>query len=213
MADLTDKQRRFVDEYLVDLNATQAAIRAGYSKNNADKIASQLLGKTRVSAAITEAMKKREERTQITADNVLRQLWKTGFADIRDFITVEQQYDEFGQSQQVVRIKPLEEIDGTLVSEISQTRDGIRFKRNDPMKALELVGRHLGMFNDKVNVDISGEVKSTNEQQYTITHTIDEYTASFANVLARRNSALGSDTQSDRLGQSIHSAETDDETS
>ncbi|MFL9904204.1 terminase small subunit [Paraburkholderia fungorum] len=83
---LTDKQRRFVDEYLVDLNATQAAIRAGYSERTADKIASQLLGKTRVSEAIQEAMKSRSERTQITADMVLQKWWDLANVDANDLV-------------------------------------------------------------------------------------------------------------------------------
>lgn len=73
---LSPKQERFVTEYLIDLNATQAAIRAGYSKRNADKIGSQLLGKTRVSQAIAEAKKTRSERTGIAADEVVERLWR-----------------------------------------------------------------------------------------------------------------------------------------
>ena len=68
---LTPKQQRFVEEYLVDLNATQAAIRAGYSERNADKIGSELLGKTRVAEAIREAKQERSERVQMTQDSVL----------------------------------------------------------------------------------------------------------------------------------------------
>ena len=71
---LTAKQRRFVDEYLVDLNATQAAIRAGYADRNADKIASQLLGKSRVAAAIASAKSERSARVSVSADYVLSNL-------------------------------------------------------------------------------------------------------------------------------------------
>lgn len=73
-ARLTEKQQRFVAEYLIDLNATQAAIRAGYSAKNADKIGSQLLGKTRVYEAIQAEKTARSERTEITQDYVLRKL-------------------------------------------------------------------------------------------------------------------------------------------
>ncbi len=69
---LTPRQTRFVDEYLIDLNATQAAIRAGYSAKNADKIGPELLGKTRVSAAIAEAQAKRSERVSVSQDDVVR---------------------------------------------------------------------------------------------------------------------------------------------
>lgn len=73
-ARLTDKQKRFVDEYLVDLNATAAAKRAGYSGKNADKIGSELLGKTRVSQAIQEAIQRRSQRTEVTQDYVIEKL-------------------------------------------------------------------------------------------------------------------------------------------
>src|SRR5262245_17125953 len=73
---LTRKQQRFVEEYLRDLNATQAAIRAGYSARNADKIGSQLVGKTRVAEAIAAAQTERSEKTRITAARVLQGLLK-----------------------------------------------------------------------------------------------------------------------------------------
>ena len=71
---MTKKQKRFIEEYLIDLNATQAAIRAGYSPNNADKIGSELLGKTRVSDAIKTAMAERSKRTGVNADRVVQEL-------------------------------------------------------------------------------------------------------------------------------------------
>jgi len=71
---LTDKQAKFVDEYLIDLNATQAAIRAGYSANRASEIGYQQLQKTTVQEAIAEAMEKRSKRVQRTADDVMRDL-------------------------------------------------------------------------------------------------------------------------------------------
>ena len=73
-AGLTEKQKRFVDEYLVDLNATAAAKRAGYSEKNADKIGSELLGKTRVSQAVQDAIRKCSQRTEVTQDYVIKKL-------------------------------------------------------------------------------------------------------------------------------------------
>ncbi len=73
---LTPRQARFVDEYLIDLNATQAARRAGYSANNADKIGSRLVGESRVSEAITEAQAKRSERVTVSQDDVVKGLHK-----------------------------------------------------------------------------------------------------------------------------------------
>src|SRR3546814_8117 len=83
---LTDKQRRFVEEYLVDLNATQAAIRAGYSKKTAASIGEENLRKPDIAKAIQEAQAARSKRTEITQDQVLKELAKIGFADIRKAI-------------------------------------------------------------------------------------------------------------------------------
>lgn len=83
---LTPKQQRFVEEYLIDLNGTQAAIRTGYSKNSANEQASQLLAKLSIQNAIIEAQTKRSERTQITQDMVLKQWWAIATANPNDLI-------------------------------------------------------------------------------------------------------------------------------
>ena len=80
---LTAKQAAFVKEYLVDLNATQAAIRAGYSERSAYSIGQENLCKPEIQAAIQEEVKKRSERTEITADMVLREFAKLAFFDPR----------------------------------------------------------------------------------------------------------------------------------
>ena len=72
----TEKQRRFVDEYLVDLNATQAAIRAGYSERSASAIGCENLSKPELADAISMAQAERSSRTKVTADDVLRELWR-----------------------------------------------------------------------------------------------------------------------------------------
>lgn len=112
-ARLTDRQQRFVAEYLVDLNATQAAIRAGYSEKRASEIGYQLLRKTTVQAAIQEAMADREKRTGVTQDRVVAELERVAFAEAHDYTDADLKYA-------------------------------------NKLKALELLGRHLGMFTDKV---------------------------------------------------------------
>lgn len=87
MAGLTPKQARFVEEYLVDLNATQAAIRAGYSARTAGQTSFELLKKPEIQILISEAQKKRSKRTEITQDRVLQELAKLGFGDIRDIFS------------------------------------------------------------------------------------------------------------------------------
>lgn len=81
---LTPKQKRFVQEYLVDLNATAAAKRAGYSAKTADRIGPELLGKTCVSQAIQEAIKQREQRTEVTQDYVIQKLKEITDKDASD---------------------------------------------------------------------------------------------------------------------------------
>jgi phage terminase small subunit len=158
MRRLTPKQKRFVDEYLIDLNATQAAIRAGYSKKNAGKIGPELLGKTRISEAIRSSMQKREQRTEVTQDMVVKQLAKIAFLDIKDVVE---------WNDQSIRIKPSESVDGTVLAEVSETMTESgwtkKVKMSDRMRALDMLGRHLGMFKDKLDVDMKTQVVFTNE--------------------------------------------------
>ena len=88
---LTDKQLRFVEEYLVDLNATQAAIRSGYSERTANEQGNRLLANASVQAAVSEGQAKRSERTQITADMVLNHWWDLSRADPNELIQYRRQ--------------------------------------------------------------------------------------------------------------------------
>lgn len=155
---LTQKQRLFVDEYLIDLNATQAAIRAGYSPNNADKIGSELLGKTRVSDAIKTAMAERSKRTGINQDRILMELAKIALVNPENVVN----FDEA-----TIREDALPE-DLAAVASVKvkrfPTKDGEGIEREikfyDKTKALDLAGRHLGMFKDKL--ELSGQVGINN---------------------------------------------------
>lgn len=142
MAKLTPKQRRFVAEYLVDLNATQAAGRAGYKDPN---IGRQLITKNNVAEAIRKAMADREERTGVTQDWVVQELYKIAHADrggiakvvggVRVVLT---DTDELDDEQRAALVG------------VEETKFGIKVTTCDKLKALELLGRHLGMFTDKV---------------------------------------------------------------
>lgn len=154
MAGLTPKQRKFVAEYLVDLNATRAAIRAGYSAKTADRIGPELLGKTCVREAVEAAQKRREKRTEITQDRVLNELARVAFGNSRAVMS-------WGPGGLVLRDSAeLTEDEAALVSEVRETttKDGgsMALKTHDKMKALELLGKHLGMF-DKKQEDQSGD--------------------------------------------------------
>jgi phage terminase small subunit len=104
---LTDKQRRFVQEYLIDLNATQAAIRAGYSEKTAYSIGQENLNKPVVKSAIEEAQKTVAERLGITAERVLTEYAKLAFLDIR------KAFDENGN------MKPIHDIDDATAAAIT----------------------------------------------------------------------------------------------
>ncbi len=143
--DLTGKQRKFVSEYLVHLNATRAAIAAGYSPRSAADIGHALLRRhAAVMAAIAEAMKERERRTHVTADRIVKELARIAFADIRSFA----QWGPDGMG-----LRPLAEIsddDAAAVAEIygpGAAGGRPKLKLHDKKAALELLARHMGLFN------------------------------------------------------------------
>lgn len=151
---LTDKQNVFVAEYLIDLNATKAAIRAGYSEKNAFKIGSDLLQKSTIQAALQQRMKDREARTAITADRVLKELARIAFGDPRKVMVWGPKGVTLNDSES------LTPDEAAMVAEASETTSAnggsIKLKLNDRLKALELLGKHLGMFSDKL--ELSGSV-------------------------------------------------------
>lgn len=149
----TKKQQRFVEEYLVDLNATQAAIRAGYSVKTANRIASENLVKVGIQEAIQEAMRARSERTKVIADDVVRELARLAFADMGDYVS-------WGPAG--VRLKDSSELpEGASIAvlEVSETttKDGgtVKFKLHDKKGALDSLAKHLGMFIERKNININ----------------------------------------------------------
>lgn len=141
------KQDIFVEEYLIDLNATQAAIRAGYSSKTAEQIGYQLLQKTSVSNAISKAMAERSRRTGITQDRVLLELARIGFSKITDAVDPATAKIKEDASEddlaciQSIKVKP---------NEWGTERE---VKMYDKKAALVDIGRHLGMFKDKVELE------------------------------------------------------------
>jgi len=151
---LTAKQKRFVEEYLIDLNATQAAIRAGYSPNTAYSIGNENLNKPEIRARIDKAMAERSKRTGINADRVLQELARIAFInpidviDTEDATVREDANDDDLAAVQSVKIKTIPTKNGSGVER--------EVKLNDKIRALELLGKHLGMFKDKI--ELSGDV-------------------------------------------------------
>lgn len=161
---LTPRQQRFVDEYLIDLNATQAAIRAGNSAKNAGKIGPELLGKTGVAGAVQTAMAERSYRTTITVDRVLTELAHLAFSDMRQFAA-------WGPDG--VKVKDSEDLSedaARCVAEVSQTvtqhGGSIRFKLHDKVAAVKLVAEHLGMFGAKtLDGEEFGEIARMSDEE------------------------------------------------
>ena len=154
MAKLTAKQQMFVKEYLVDLNATQAAIRAGYSAKTAEWIGPQLLGKTHVATAIQAAMDERSARVEITADRVLQEIAKLAFSNLQDF------YNENGA------LKEIHELPRDVAAALSSVKVNLteacavqEVKLHDKKGSLELLGKHLILFTDKTKVEHSGTIE------------------------------------------------------
>ena len=157
---LTDKQEAFVHEYLIDLNATQAAIRAGYSVKTADVIGCENLTKPNIQQAIAERMAERSRRTGVNQDRVVLELAKIEFVRMTDIV------DDHG------RIK------GTATDDDLACIESIKYKESDnefggsverevkigsKLKALELLGKHLGMWNDKVDLNITTPIVISGE--------------------------------------------------
>ena len=146
---MTEKQKVFADEYLIDLNATRA-YRVAYPSVKKDETAAaaaaRMLRNVKVAAYIQERMQERQKRTEITQDRVLQELAAIAFAKATDYAEIK---------NECVRIKDTAELNEQQVralAGIEEGKFGIKVKLNDKEKALELIGRHLGMFKDKLEV-------------------------------------------------------------
>ena len=150
-----NKQEQFVQEYLLDLNATQAAIRAGYAPRSAQQISSRLMSIGVIRARLDELLAQRSARTGVNADRVIRELARIAFANVGDFINVGSATLKTNASQddtaaiQSVRVKTIPTADG----------DGVEreIRLSDKNRALELLGKHLGMFDDRTRVSVNLE--------------------------------------------------------
>lgn len=143
---LTDRQARFVDEYIVDLNAKQAAIRSGYSKKTAEVQGSRLLSNAKVADAIAKRQKERGERTQLTADRVIKELGRIALGDIRSL------FDERGNLR---RPSELSADEAAMLSSVEVVTRSIgdgqieyvhKLKAWDKVSALDKLMRHLGEY-------------------------------------------------------------------
>lgn len=164
---MTESQKRFCDEYLIDLNATRA-YKVAYPNCKKDDSArvnsSRLLTNANIQEYISEKVKEREKRTEVTQDMVIQELSRIAFLDIRKL------YNESGGLKNIQDIdeetikaisslETLEEYDG-YGEDKEQIGNTQKVKLLDKLKALELLGKHLGMFKEKVDVNHSGNLKN-----------------------------------------------------
>lgn len=156
MAGLNAKQQRFVGEYMIDLNASQAAIRAGYSQKTAGAVGHELLKKPEIAEAVAAMQQERARRMNISADRVLQELSRIAFFDPRKLL------NENGTPKQMAELD-----DDTAAAlagmDVSEIYDGVgasrvtigttkKVKVADKVAALGLAMRHLGMLTDKIEV-------------------------------------------------------------
>jgi phage terminase small subunit len=151
--DLPPRQQRFVDEYLIDLNATQAAIRAGYSARRASEIGYQLLQKTPVAEAVAHAEAERSARIGLTQDRVLEEMAALAFAKLGDFARWDSDTFELIDSAEIDSraVVSVTQKTTTMTSDngdlVIKRERGI--KLHDKVAALVKVGQHIGLFAEK----------------------------------------------------------------
>ena len=146
MAKFTAKQQKFVDEYLIDNNASRAALAAGYSKKTAYRTGSENLQKPQIKAEIDNALAKQSERTQISADRVLKELARVGFANMQDFIA---------RDGRTTDIHSLNKHDSAAIKDYEEGIDGgTKIRLHDKMKALDSLAKHFKLFDaDGANLE------------------------------------------------------------
>lgn len=155
---MNEKHKRFSQEYIVDLNGKQAAIRTGYTESRAEVTASELLARKDVQDYILELKKERSERTEITADMVIKELAKLGFSDIKEY---------YESENKTIDVTKLENRLSAAISSIKVTetegdwgsKTVKEFKLHDKLSALDKIGKHLGIFekdNKQKVVDTGG---------------------------------------------------------
>lgn len=178
---MTDAQKRFCDEYLIDLNATRA-YKVAYPNCKKDDTAransSRLLTKANIQEYISKKQKQIEKRTEVTQDMVIKELSAIAFSKASDYAKLKKMkrntpiFDEEGtivnyKEEEYIGIEftptdELSEEQKKALSGIKQGKFGIEVNSCDKVRALELLGRHLGIFNDKLDVSLKEKEEKKN---------------------------------------------------
>lgn len=150
---------RFIEEYLIDLNATQAAIRAGYSPDSAKEIGCENLTKPNIRTHIERAMAERSRRTGINQERVIQEIAKLAFLNPTDVVNMDEAAIKNDADRDdtaciaSVKVKVIPTENGDIVER--------EVKTYDKLKALELLGKHLGLFTDRLQVSGNLDIEKT----------------------------------------------------
>jgi len=158
---MTPKQEKFCREYLITLNATDAAIKAGYAKNSAKVIGCENLTKPDIKAFLAKKSKKHEEKCDISREWVLNELKKVAGVDIKNYLDIDEgggiqakTWEEIGDKSPALQsieekriIRQAQDTSGDILVDST-----VKFKTHDKVKALHLLGKHLALFDDTLNV-------------------------------------------------------------
>ena len=152
---LTDKEEAFCKEYLIDMNATRAAIRAGYSKKTANVAGPRLLVNVRVKKRLQKLIALRNKRVEVNEDRIVKELARIAFTNMAEYAAWS------GDQVTLEDSKDLDEDNTAAVSEVGQTKTkggggSLKFKLHDKVKAMELLMRHRGMLSDKLDMTTKG---------------------------------------------------------
>ena len=156
---LTPKQTRFIDEYLVDLNAAAAARRAGYSERTARAIGAENLSKPHIAAEIQKRRDRLQQKTQVTQERVIEELARIAFADLRDLFVWDEELAHYVPSRDLTPAQAA--VVSAVKAKAHRWRDDagaqhqelqLELKTYDKLGALEKLGKHLGLFGDRVDV-------------------------------------------------------------
>lgn len=163
MSKLTAKRQRFAQEYVIDLNGTAAARRAGYSERTANEQAARLLANASVQAEVSRLMAERSKRTEINADHVLKRMAEIDAMDVLDIMNDDMSLKPVSEWPKVWR----QYLSGFDLAEMFEGNGDARemvgilkkIKWPDKLKNLEMLGRHFGMFNDKLELSKGPKVR------------------------------------------------------
>lgn len=159
---MTNKQKRFIEEYLIDFNATQSAIRAGYSPKSAFIIGDENLKKPKIKGEIEKAIAERSRRTGISQDRVIQELARIAFVNFNDIVNENGEIKTDASADDLACVESYKVENGDSINGSSSKRE---VKLASKLKALELLGKHLGMFSDKFDVNMNLPVIISGEDE------------------------------------------------